>query len=221
MDLPDEMIRRAGGIWRSYLAVMRFSALILPISAALAVLSCATNNVSPSGFLTNYSQLGPDKTRYDAAAVYLHPTVDFNKYDSIVVDPPAVYPGASQISSEQQAKLGAYLRGAFVSKLGRDYKMVSAPGPKTMRLRVALAGVSDPAAGTGVKAFVKTTQVEAELIDSSTNMRLAAISGKTLSDLKPDDTLETVEDVKDLLDASATSLANRLKDLRARINPGS
>ena len=200
---------------------MRFSALILPFSAALAVLSCATSNVSPSGFLPNYSQLGPDKTRYDAAAVYLHPTADFNKYDSIMVDPPTVYPGASQITPEQQAKLGSYLQRAFVAELGRNYKIVSAPGPKTMRLRAALAGVTDPAAGTGVKAFVKTTQVEAELIDSSTTERLAAISGKTLSDLKPDDKLETVEDVKELLDASASSLANRLKDLRARINPGS
>ena len=200
---------------------MKFSAMILPISAALAVLSCATSNVSPSGFLTNFSQLGPDITRYDDAAVYLHPTVDFNKYDSIMVDPPTVYPGASQISTEQQGKLGSYLRQAFIAELGRDYKMVSTPGPSTMRLRCALAGVSDPAAGTGVQAFVKTTQVEAELIDSSSAVRLAAISGKTLSDLKPDDTLETVEDVKNLLDASAAGLASRLTDLRARINPGS
>ena len=88
-----------------------------------------------------------------------------------------------------------------------------------MRLRSALAGVSDPAAGTGLKAFVTTTQVEAELLDSTSGGRLAAIASKTLEDLNPGDRIETVKDIKVLLDATAVRLRERMKDLRARIVP--
>ena len=199
---------------------MRLSALFLTALVALVAGSCAPN-VSPSGFLSNYSQLGPDITRHDAAAVYVDPVVDFKKYDSLMVDPVTVYPGTSGISQEKQTELGSYLRRAFVAELGRDYEIVDVAGPTTMRLRAALAGVADPAAGTGLKAFVKTTQIEAELLDSSSDSRLAAISGKTLSDLNPKDKIETIEDIKVLLDTSAAGLASRLVDLRARIQSGS
>ena len=85
-----------------------------------------------------------------------------------------------------------------------------------MRLRTALSGVPDPSAGTGIKAFVKTTQVEAELVDSESGERLAAIAGKTLADMNPNDRLETVDDLKALFNATASRLASRLTDLRAR-----
>jgi hypothetical protein len=198
---------------------MRVSALIFPVLGAIALGSCATSSVSPSGFLTNYSQLGPDLTRYEAAAVYVHPTVDFNKYDSVIVDPVTVYPSNSQMSQEEQTELGAYLQRAFVKELGRHYKIVQNPGPSTMRLRTALAGVSGPSAETGLMAFVNTTQVEAELIDSSSNERLAAIADNSLANLDTNDSIKTVQDIKTLLDTTASTLASRLTDLRARILP--
>lgn len=195
---------------------MKHSALLLPLCALLTLGCSSSVDVSPSGFLTNYSQLGPDLNRFDTAAVYLSPTTDFKSYKSIMIDPTQIsWPGSGMSDREIQG-LAAYFDRALHRELGKDYRVVLTAAPDTMRLRSSLGGSANQVSG-GLTAFVTTTKIEAEVIDSQSGARLVAISDKTLEDLNPSDTLTSVNEVKLLLDTAAIRLRNGLTDLRARI----
>lgn len=194
---------------------MKYSVLLLPCCLLLAVSCTSAPDVSPSGFLNNYSQLGPDLNRFDSAATYLSPTADFKAYDSILISQTQVSLPGGGTPSEDVQKLAAYFDSALSRELGKDYKIVSAAGPNTIRLRTSLGGPAT--VGSDLMAFVKTAQIEGELVDSQDNSRLVAISDKPLEDLNPNDTLSSAADVKALLDTAAVRYRLGLTDLRARI----
>lgn len=170
--------------------------VIAMAGAALAVTSCSTGGRSPSGFLSNYKQLDAGYGTADAVSAYVKPGVDLKKYDSVIIDPVTTVVGTPGISAEVKDQLAAYLGGSLNTELGGRLKVVSVPGPSTLRVRAALTDVvenrkpgtpvttvhANPHATlTGtlgsetVASFVSNVSFEGEILDSVSGERLTAL----------------------------------------------
>jgi hypothetical protein len=168
-------------------------------AAALCVLSaaCAPGGRSPSGFLKNYRQLDVGYGTADTVAVYVNPGVDWRKYDSVMLDPVTTVVATTGVSSETKNQLAAYLATALRSQAPESIRVVSMPGPRTIRVRTALTDVIEgadsgkpvtivhlnPAAtldgklgSDSLAAFISNVCFEGEILDSTTGERLSALS---------------------------------------------
>lgn len=172
--------------------------MMVAISVILTVSAGFAEEIRHSGFLENYSDLEPGPEG-GARERYLKPGVDFKKYDKIMLDSvvfflaeDAEYKG---ISAEDMKELSDTFHKAVVDALGKDYPLVGEAGPDVMRVRVAITKLkpSKPGAATittiipvglalsfirkgvsGEYTGVGSTGIEAEILDSLTNDRIAA-----------------------------------------------
>lgn len=203
---------------------------------ALFSTSCGPGGAtSPSGFLSNYSQLGGGQDPAGGVAAYMNPKADFKDYDSIVLDPVTTIVGSDQVDPRVAEQLASYLGGALRSELGRELKMVGAPGPRTLRVRVALTDViaGQPAAtpvttvhtqpramlqgAVGEAAgFIGSVSFEGETLDSMTGERLTAVSDQRLGSKREVSASTDWVWVRTLVDESADRLAERLASAQAR-----
>jgi len=170
--------------------------VIAMAGAALAVTSCSTGGRSPSGFLGNFKQLDAGYGTADAVSSYVKPGLDLKKYDSVVIDPVTTVVAAPGISAAVKDQLAAYLGESLRAHSAGKVKVVSVPGPTTIRVRVALTDVIEGAkAGTPVTtvhsnpkatltgnlgsaetaAFISNVSFEGEIQDSVTGERLCAL----------------------------------------------
>ena len=170
--------------------------MIAIAGAALAVTSCSTGGRSPSGFLGNFKQLDAGYGTADAVSAFVKPGADLKRYDSVIIDPVTTVVGTPGISAEVEGQLAAYLGGSLQSELGGKLKIVSIPGPTTLRVRVALTDVvenrkpgtpvttvhANPRAtlnGTlgseTIAAFISNVSFEGEILDSVSRERLTAL----------------------------------------------
>lgn len=124
--------------------------------AVMLVAGCASNSNMPtqteySGFMPNYSDLtqatDPDGETF---LRYINPKLNPANYSAIIVDPVVFYPKAEPTAQVSQATLDQIrgygttcLRQAIASRV----RVVDAPGPGVVKLKVALTGVASTAAG--------------------------------------------------------------------------
>lgn len=162
--------------------------------AALALSSCSTGGKSPSGFLSNYKQLDGGFGTADAVSAYVKPGVDLKKYDSVIIDPVTTVV-ASPVDSKVTDQLAGYLGDALRKQVIGQLKVVTVPGPTTLRVRMALTDVIEGqkagkpvtvvhtgagATMTGtlgsaeIAAFVSKVSFEGEVLDSVSGERLLA-----------------------------------------------
>jgi hypothetical protein len=207
--------------------------------------ACATyqaRSTQTTGFLGDYSQLKPGGEG-KALLVYIDPKADFKSYKRIFMDPVKLYASPehsmSTISLEDRQKLLNYADASIREHLAKDYVFVMEPGPGIMRLRVAITEAEDAnvvmdtvstvlpiglaisglqAAATGSCSFVGSAGVEAEMLDSLSNTRLAAaadrrVAGKVTGEFNKFDEWHAV---KDAIDYWADRLQTRLAELRAK-----
>ena len=155
-----------------------------------------------SGFLGDYSQLKPG-TEGQAKMVYMKEGVDFAKYNKIMMDEVVFYfsPHAKnkEIDPEQMKELADMFHKDVFEALGTEYPLVDQPGPDVMRLRVAITDIDLPHRGlntvttvvpvglavsfvkkgiTGKGSFVGEISMEVEILDSTTNERIAAAADR-------------------------------------------
>jgi hypothetical protein len=170
---------------------------VVMISVALMIATgCATQK--GSGFLDDYSgfKKGP---RGGADFVYFKEGVDFKAYNKVMMDHVVFYFSKDSkykgIHPDTLKELSDTFHKAVVEALGDAYPLVDEPGPGVMRVRIAITNVvpSKPALNTitsvvpmglaistikkgvtGTHSFVGQASMEAELLDSLTNERLAA-----------------------------------------------
>jgi len=168
----------------------------LTAALSLAVSSCSTGGRSPSGFLSNYSQLDAGYGTADTVASFVKPGVDLKKYDSVMIDPVVTVVAAPGISAEVKDQLAAYLAASLRSQATAGMKVVGSPGPTTLRVRTALTdvieGVKGGAAVTTVHSnpqatlsgklgsaeladFISNVSFEGEILDSASGERLSAL----------------------------------------------
>jgi uncharacterized protein DUF3313 len=149
-----------------------------------------------SGFLKDYSQLQPQEG-YAAKEVYIDANAAWSNYNAVFIDSVTLWINdpSKQPSPEDAQMLTDMLYKALSDKTEEKFTLVGRPGPGVIRVRAALteakgARVALNAVTTvipqlrlvstlgGVAAdtatLVGAASVEAELVDSLTNERLAA-----------------------------------------------
>jgi hypothetical protein len=172
----------------------------------LAIMSCAattqTRSVKPSGFLKDTSQLKEGDSD-EALLVYFNSSANWAQYDKITLEPVTVWRNENfdpdDISKEELQHFVDALYIAVKDQLAKDYQIVDRSGPGVLRMRVALTyaedswivldtitnvlpigiGINLVTKGiTGTSAMVGEAAIEAEILDSLTNERLAALIDK-------------------------------------------
>ncbi|MCM8529625.1 MAG: DUF3313 domain-containing protein [Lentisphaeraceae bacterium] len=176
---------------------------LVMIVCSLFLASCFTTEQArdtdaPSGFLKDYSQLqeGGDD---EALRTYTKKSVDWKKYNKIILDPIEIWASkesdTKDLSKKELDNLMSLLNGVVKQEVGKSFKVVSTPGPDTLRLKIALTDgeSSEPITdtlssvipitlalsylkkvATGRHLSVGKASVEAELVDSASGERLAA-----------------------------------------------
>ena len=163
--------------------------------AALALSSCATGGKSPSGILSNFSQLDAGYGTENAVSSYLKPGAELKQYDSVMIDPVTTVVASPGVSPAVTEQLAAYLSESLRSQM-TDLKIVSTPGPKTLRLRTGLTDVISAAqadkgvttvhaapratlsgnlGSAAVANLVSNVAFEGEILNSVTGERLVAL----------------------------------------------
>ena len=163
---------------------------------ALAISSCATGGRSPSGFLTNFSQLDAGYGTTDAVSAYVKPNADLQKYDHVLIDPVVTVIATPNIKPQVAAQLAAYLHTALQTQVAGKLDIATTPGPTTLRVRVALTDMLEQQQGTSpvttvhaspratltgtlgtpaLAAFISQVSFEGEVVDSVTGERLWAL----------------------------------------------
>ena len=120
------------------------SLCLLLLVLSLSMAGCARTRQSradKSGFLGDYSQLR-EGVGDEAQLVYVNPDADFPKYDKILLESVSLYAtdgtDFSRIPDETQKLLTDHFYKAFHDQLKEDYEIVTAAGPNTLRVRVAI-----------------------------------------------------------------------------------
>ena len=188
--------------------------------------AAAAGGPEGSGFMTNYSMFveGPEdgadwvwikagKTRNSVLA----------KYDNVIVEPIVIWASkdlkSRYINPDELKQLADDFRAEIVNALKDRYPIVGAPGPKTMRLVVALTDVdvSEPvldkvtsivptarifseikAAVTGKHSFVGGASAEALVMDSQTNDPIIAAIDERFAEKKFFESVEGQETARDV-----------------------
>lgn len=170
--------------------------LIITSFSVISISSCATGGKSPSGFLSNYGQLNAGYGTTDSVSSYVKPGTDLKKYESVIIDPVTTVVAAPDISPAVTAQLASYLATSLNDSSASRLKIVSIPGPTTLRVRVNLTDVIEgkklgkavktihPApmatltgtlGSTAVATFISDVSFEGEVLDSVTGERLVAL----------------------------------------------
>ena len=220
----------------------RVPSLLLVGVVALALAACATTSQTgkarPAGFLKDYSQLAPGEGE-QAQLVYVRPGAPFADYDAILVDPVTVWRSEGReiaaVSDEDLKQLVDRFEKVLREELEKDWQLVSRPGPRVMRLRVALTETRGapvvmnvvssvvPQArlfsnlkklATGTHAFVGSASVEGELLDSLSNVRLFAAVDERAGTKVVRDGVGTWSDAENAFGFWAERLRERLAELR-------
>lgn len=211
--------------------------LLATAVTALALSSCATGGKSPSGFLSNYKQLDGGYGTADAVSAFVKPGVDLKKYDSVIIDPVTTIIATPGINSQVKDQLAAYLGDALRAQVVGELKVVSVPGPTTLRVRTALTDViEDQKAGTPVTtvhsgaratltgnigsaevaAFVSKVSFEGEILDSVTGERLLANVDHRIGKKREATATTSWASVRSSVNQGVARLNGRFKTLRGR-----
>jgi hypothetical protein len=96
-----------------------------------------------AGFLTDevYSKLEPTNDSVRAGLGYLNTSMDISRHDKILIDPVVSFVGedpAESLDAEDAQTLVNNFQVLLVNELGKDYQLVAAPGPNTLRVQVAM-----------------------------------------------------------------------------------
>ncbi len=189
---------------------MRQARFVLFLMLTVPVLGCGATkqarSVEKSGFLKDLYPRMHDGGKYEALLVYRNPRlllIPKGTYTRIMLDPVLVFRGPEARTKgvpQVQAQVIADTFYALIyQELSKDYDMVSAPGPATLRAQVAITSLDESlpvldvvstipapmnalAAGsvlkniaTGKPAFVGEAAIESRITDAETGEVLGAI----------------------------------------------
>lgn len=215
--------------------ISTLTGLVAATSLTLLATSCSTGS-SPSGFLTDFGQLGGGYDTTEALAVYTAPGLDLTDYDSIYLEAPSTIIDIDKHDPRVAEQLAAYMMRALRSEYGKILKIVGEPGPRTIRVRTALtdivAGTTPTTPVTTVHAspkaplrgavgsaapFISSISFEGEALDGATGKRLAAMSDQRSGAKR--DSITPMTDwvaVNSMVEKWAAQMAGRLQTAQAR-----
>ncbi|HEY1251152.1 MAG TPA: DUF3313 domain-containing protein [Thermoanaerobaculia bacterium] len=180
--------------------------------------------MQPSDFLGDAGKLLQKGDKTDFLMVYRNRDARWSEYDKILLEPVAIWHVEnSRLPKDALAdlqKLVDDFQRLLMDKLSRDYKMVDAPGPNTMRIRIAImngeranvplkVASHAPYAGyantvwtfvTGKPAFAGEVSLEYMVRDSVSDALLAAGADRRVGGNQVDtSTLSSWGDVQKIL----------------------
>jgi len=124
------------------------------LAIVLMLVGCGSSRrageVQTQGFLGDYSMLTPG-AEGQAVLRYVNPGPDWAKYDKVLVDPVTVWKSArtGDIPEADLQTAANFLYAQLRQELGKDFTLVDAPGPDTLRVTAALTD-AEPANQTMV-----------------------------------------------------------------------
>jgi hypothetical protein len=205
MNSKIKIIRVAGGI----VAAVCAGALMMGCASTTAPAPNIIQRVQgetpaappPSGFLgSDYSKLTPpaEGSEQKAMLAYTNPNANFTSYHAIIIAPVTYWADSdSTLPADQQQILCDYFYDTLKADFGKNFTIVTDPGPGVARLAVALSDASSATPAlrtisvvvpqakalslikyglTGTYAFVGSATGEAKLTDSVSGELLAAWS---------------------------------------------
>ena len=136
---------------------MNSSALCIAlVSAAAALTGCSATQPKPYLGIDSASYLRPNDQGRHGHEPYAYSTnVDWNRYDSFVLDPVGIYRGTDnqfdpKITEQDKEELASYMQQQFQDKLSRRYSPANASTGHGLRIRLTLTGAK------GTTAFLST-----------------------------------------------------------------
>lgn len=160
---------------------------IFAVLLLIWVAGCATPQVPPSGFLSDYQRLKPD-SREEGIAWWERPGVQWKKYKRLMIDPVEVKVDLTkaerEMKPEEMETLAKKLRQTVIETMGKRYPVVKEPGREVLRIRAALTHLKpvSPAANVVATAILMwpidfgEAAVETQFIDSSSGTVLAELT---------------------------------------------
>jgi hypothetical protein len=176
---------------------------VLVVAALLTVSTfagCVVHTPPPapkdwSGFLDDYSRLRLGDSG-DLPFVYRNPKASWTGYEAVLIEPVALWRSGKHsldpIPEADLLHLVAHFERAVRTRLGKGFRVVREPGPRTLRLRLAIteARATDPVVdmmtatpeddapvqgplGAELAAFIDAAAIEGEIRD--------AVSGEILA----------------------------------------
>ncbi|MBC7905134.1 MAG: DUF3313 domain-containing protein [Rhodospirillaceae bacterium] len=164
--------------------------------------ACSSGPDSPSGLAAQGPEM-QSAERVPGAVAWRSPDLDASKYSQFVIPPVKIYDGADadfgQATPEDKRATAAFMQQEFQRVIGEQYQVASREGPKTARLELTLAGMSDNipvassvasiapiglvrnlATGSQSTVFSGSVTYKGEVYDSQTGKLVAAfVSTKT------------------------------------------
>jgi hypothetical protein len=147
--------------------------VLAAIVAAAASSACSSPPPDTTGFLGDYSGFdrAPDR---DTAWIWRKAGADLRDYDKLMFDPVVVQPAPGSRLAQLEKGLAASradeLYQAMASGVAPYHTVVLTSGPHTLRVRLALTELA-----LGTATTPGTVGIEAELVDSKSNERIAAV----------------------------------------------
>lgn len=128
------------------------AANLLGLWILLVLTGCASTQPVPYAGLKSSSQLRPNTAESADHVPYRYSTpTHWQKYASAIVEPVVIYQGADsqfeEISEEDKAVLATYMQSRFEDRLKMRFRLVTNPGPDTLRICLTLTGAKTTTRG--------------------------------------------------------------------------
>jgi len=228
-------MKQSNRIAQSSVAVM-----VAGLCVAVLLSSCATTRrtrgAQEQGFLGDYSQLQKGE-KDEAYLIYINPAADFSKYNAIIIDSVTIWhkSKAAKVSLEDQQMLTDHLYATLHEELGKDYKIVTRPGPGVLRLRAAITEAKGArVVGNTVTTIVPQLKILSSLTGMATDTQVwvgkAGVEGEIVDSMTDERLMAAVEEragtkafralggkwknVRQVFDYWADRLSNKLAELR-------
>lgn len=221
---------------------LRIQALLLAIILGLVFTGCAATKkargVKYKGYLVDASILHKGK-KGEALYVYINEKTDWPSYSKILLDPVITFRKAELKSKglppEDLQRMANNFYLLLYKVLDKDYEMVKMPGPRTLRIQVALTDLEKSWATadtvtslipvgmgisiakdfiTGKPAFVGEASVEAKITDARTNELLVAGIDRRVGTDKIELSVDSWDDVNAIFEIWSKWLRFRLCKMR-------
>ncbi len=164
---------------------------LLSALCALFFASCANLSVPNTGFLDHRDQLTRNEDYEvwgvpDEVELYVAPSLDASKYDSVMIDETLYQPVANpqhEPAPEDIEKLKLRFSKNLKEVLGEDFSVVDVPGPRTLRVRAAIAEVGCERVWVNIVTVILLMPFsmggisgQIEIVDSMSGERLVAMA---------------------------------------------
>jgi len=221
---------------------LQLSRILMLAAIPVVVAGCAatrqSQNVEPSGFLADYSQLREGRGE-QALLIYINPQANFASYDRVIVDPITIWtrPGAeiADVPRDELQHLADYLHSALRTQLQLDFTLAERAQPGALRIRMAITEVRKSKVAldlastvlptsrllselknlsTGTQAFVGRVAIEVEILDAVSGERLIAAVDERAGSKRLRGSTNAWSDVYGAFDYWAEVLRARLTAMR-------